>query len=161
MCENKDKAKECLWYLIDIDKLFEYDENVIISLLNEGEILYADVVFKKAAEYGYVQVVERLLKDNRVNPAVDNNYAIRYAAKNGHAKVVEMLLKDKRVNPVVDDNFALIWAVRNGHIKVVELLLKDNRVDPSAEKNYAIRSAAERGYIQVVKMLVEAIEKSK
>ena len=100
MLENKDMVKECLRNVIDLKKLFKYDEYVIISLLNElGKIEDVDVVFEKAVENDYVEVVELLLKDERVNPAAEDDYAIGVAAKNGHEKVVELLLKDKRVDP--------------------------------------------------------------
>lgn len=79
---------------MDLEKLFEYDENFIISLLNEiGEIADIDAAFKKAAENGYAKVVERLLKDERVNPAVDDNYAIRSAAERGYIQVVKILVE--------------------------------------------------------------------
>jgi hypothetical protein len=43
-------------------------------------------------------VVERLLQDERVNPAAQNNKAICSAARNGHSAVVELLSKDARVD---------------------------------------------------------------
>lgn len=92
MLENKDKVKECLRNVIDLDKLFKYDESDIISLLNEiGEIADVDAAFKKAAENGYAEVIEMLLKDKRVNPAVNNDRVIEFAVRNGHVKVVKML----------------------------------------------------------------------
>ena len=37
------------------------------------------------------------MKDERVDPSADDNYAIKRSAKNGHLDVVEFLLKDRRV----------------------------------------------------------------
>ena len=92
MLENKDRLRECLRNVIDLDKLFEYDESVIISLLNDvGKI--EDVVFRKAVENDYAKVVELLLRDKRVDPAADDNYAIKFAARNGHIKIVKMLVE--------------------------------------------------------------------
>ncbi len=154
MLENKDRLRECLRNVIDLAKLFEYDESVIISLLNEVDGL-EDVVFLKAVRNDYAKVVEILLKYERVDPTAEDNYAIRYAAANGHAEIVEMLLKDKRVDPAADDNYAIRNAAANGYVRVVELLLKDKRVNPGADDNYAVRNAAANGHTEIVEMLLK------
>lgn len=51
-----------------------------------------------AAKTGSADVVELLLADERVDPAAENNEAIRWAAKNGQIDVVELLLADERVH---------------------------------------------------------------
>ena len=48
---------------------------------------------------GYLEVVRELLKDSRVDPSADNNYAIRWASRYGHSGVVRELLRDRRVDP--------------------------------------------------------------
>jgi hypothetical protein len=72
-----------------------------------------------------------LLKDPRIDPSLDNNWAIRCASFVGQKEVVEILLKDNRVNPSDVDNQAVIWASWNGHTEIVEMLLQDKRVNPS------------------------------
>jgi hypothetical protein len=57
---------------------------------------------------GRTTVVERLLADPRVDPAANDNYAIRLASQNGHATVVDVLLADPRVDPAVDDNKTIL-----------------------------------------------------
>ena len=52
-----------------------------------------------ASKNGYLEVVQELLKDNRVDPSANNNYAIQWASNNGHLEVVQELLKDNRVDP--------------------------------------------------------------
>ena len=51
-----------------------------------------------ASENGHTAVVDLLLKDGRVDPAADDNYAIRWASYYRHTEVVKLLLKDKRVS---------------------------------------------------------------
>ena len=55
--------------------------------------------FYLACEEGHIEVIERLLQDERVDPAADDNFAIRAASENGHVVVVARLLQDKRVDP--------------------------------------------------------------
>ncbi len=46
-----------------------------------------------------------LLQDERVDPTVRDNQAIRYAALDGHTGVVALLLP--RVDPTAEDNYAI------------------------------------------------------
>jgi len=84
--------------------------------------------FKEAILQNHTNTIKILLKDKRVNPADDDNYAIKRASYNGHLEIVKLLLKDKRVNPADDNNYAIIWASENGHLEIVKLL-KDKRVN--------------------------------
>ena len=70
---------------------------------------------------GHLQVVETLLKDLRVDPSADNQYAIRFAAYNGHLQVVETLLKDSRVDPSANNQYAIRWASHNGSARSADL----------------------------------------
>jgi len=108
-----------------------------------------------AAQNGRLAVVDRLLKDSRVDPSVQENSAITFAAENGHVAVVDRLLKDGRVDPAAKNNYPFRVAVNNGHIKVVNRLLKDDRVDPTAENNDAIRTAAWNGNVEIVGRLLQ------
>ena len=47
------------------------------------------------------------VKDQSMDPAEDNNFAIRRAAQNGHVDVVRLLLADARVDPAAHDNEAI------------------------------------------------------
>lgn len=75
-----------------------------------------------------------MLKDDRVDPSVANNYTTRFAALNGHTQIVELLLKDNRVDPSALDNSAIRLAAKNGHTQIVEFLSKDKRIDLSTIK---------------------------
>ena len=102
-----------------------------------------------------VESVSSLLKDPRIDPAVDKNLAIRYSSQNGHTEIVRLLLQHPRVNPSADDNLAIQIASDNGHTEVVRLLLQDPRVDPSALNNYAIGIASLNGHTEIVKLLLQ------
>jgi hypothetical protein len=104
---------------------------------------------------GHLVVVDRLLRDERVDPSADDNCAIGWASSNGHIAVVERLLQDRRIDPSATDNYAVGWAASNGHLAVVERLLQDERVDPSGDDNFAVRCAAENGHLAVVDRLLQ------
>jgi len=50
-----------------------------------------------AIKNDYLEVVELLLKDDRVDPTTDDNYTIRLASRNGHVEVVELLLETPKI----------------------------------------------------------------
>jgi ankyrin repeat protein len=134
-----------------------------------------------ASQHNYLNILNRLLQDHRVDPSIRDNYSIEIAAQNGHLSIVERLLHDPRVdvsndqaigraaeyghldiviclskhsNPGGNLNYAIRHASLNGHIDIVNLLLKDRRVDPSDEDNRAVQWASRKGHLQVVKSLL-------
>ena len=95
-----------------------------------------------------------LLKDERVDPSADSNYAIQWTCSNGHVEIVKLLLADERVDPSAGNNYAIREACENGHVEVVKMLLADERVDPRADNNFAIRTACINGHVEIVKLLL-------
>lgn len=101
------------------------------------------------------EVVQRLLQEDRIDPSINNNSAIKRASEYGYPATVAMLLQDSRVDPSVSDNYAIQWAARNGHLEVVNLLLKDRRVDSTVSKNLPLRWAAKYEQYHIVKRLLD------
>ena len=108
-----------------------------------------------AVETGNRAIVDRLLRDDRVDPTANHNAAIGLAAERGHLAVVESLLQDTRVDPTAVDNYALRHAVTFGQVAVVDRLLRDARVDPTALENVAICRAAQYGHVVVIDRLLQ------
>jgi len=158
---NVSKDKKISELQSELDK-YKNDENKVDSALMNKinfELGKDKDYIVTAAEFGLVEEIKILLKDPRVNPAVNENSQLRssalaIASENGHSKVVKLLLADPRVNPAADDNFAIRYASSNGHSEVVKLLLADSRVDPSADDNYAIGYASSYGHTEVVQLLL-------
>lgn len=71
-----------------------------------------------ASNFGHAEVVRLLLADSRVDPAANENEAIRYASRYGHHEVVRLLLADSRVDPAAIGNQAFQNASVNGRIDV-------------------------------------------
>jgi ankyrin repeat protein len=111
--------------------------------------------FIKECRNGNLTEVKRLLKDPRVDPSTDDNYAIRHTSVYGHIEIVSLLLKDPRADPSAYDNLSIRWASYEGHTEIVRLLLKDPRVDPSTGGNYAIRFASGEGHLEIVRLLLK------
>jgi hypothetical protein len=108
-----------------------------------------------ACRVGDAKFVEAMLNLPFIDPAAEDNYAIKLVSANGHAAVVELLLQDGRADPAANDNYAIRFASREGHAAVVELLLQDGRADPAVNDNYAIRLASREGHAAVVELLLQ------
>ena len=59
---------------------------------------YNDILIYTISK-NYVEIVDLLLKDPRVDPSVNNNQAIRIAKSNDQIEIVDLLIKDPRVDP--------------------------------------------------------------
>jgi hypothetical protein len=95
--------------------------------------------FFEACERGDSGAVNRLLQDfSDLDPADEDNYAIRTASQQDHLSVVNRLLQDERVNPADDGNAAIGNASAQGRLSVVNRLLEDKRVNPAASGNCPI-----------------------
>ena len=107
-----------------------------------------------ASGNGHVEVVELLLRDERVDPSVRDQQALYWAAVRGHMPVLERLLRDERVDPSANGQCAIRWAIEAGRVVVVDRLLRDPRVDPSAANQEAIWAASRHGHVKVVERLL-------
>jgi hypothetical protein len=100
-----------------------------------------------------------LLCDRRVNPAANENEAIRMASREGHSAVVALLLGDPRVNPAAYDNGAIRLASREGRVEVVKMLLRDSRANPAVNDNELIRSAVRsRSDLPHLRQLTDSVQ---
>jgi len=114
--------------------------------------------FDYACEKGFVEIVEMLLADDRVDPTTgcvlyEENDSIKLASHYGQTQVVRLLLKDGRANPAAENNFAIRMASRYGFADIVRLLLADERVDQTADNNFAIRMAGRFGHVKAYNLL--------
>jgi hypothetical protein len=103
-----------------------------------------------AAEIGNADVVEFLLLDRLVDPAMDGNWALLEACHAGHFSVVELLLADERVWPIPPN--ALLLAVHSGNVEVVRVLL--SHISPAHAENEAIQIASRSGHTMIVRLLL-------
>ncbi len=92
-------------------------EGHAVPSFNNSEALYI------AAQMGFTQGVELLLKDERVDP----NVGIEPAAMGEFSEIVTLLLKDKRLNPLIKDHNILwnLWNPRSGTLPLPGQAKKD------------------------------------
>jgi ankyrin repeat protein len=89
-----------------------------------------DKAIKYACRVGNLDCVKRLLKDDRVSPGHQDNYALIAACEKGYTEIVRELVN--HVNPSMLDNLPLRSACESGYHEIVSILLKDDRVDPNS-----------------------------
>ncbi|KAJ3007511.1 UNVERIFIED_CONTAM: hypothetical protein HDU68_003473 [Siphonaria sp. JEL0065] len=134
----------------------------IVKLLLKASRLYISVedgaaILGNACQQGFINIVQTLLEDGRVDPSYEQNKCLFLASQFGHVDVVKALLLDYRVDPGVqggNNNGPIKIACQKGQTQVVELLLADARVNPSAGTDICIRSASLHGHVGVVLLLL-------
>lgn len=107
-----------------------------------------------AARYGCYENVKLLLKDKRVDPAVEDYSAIKLAFHVSELIVLE-LLKDERIDPSFENNYAFYTACQFNMTNVINYLLQIPGIDPSDKGNRALRNAIENKYYELVNMLLQ------
>ena len=165
------------------------DVGIVDELIKRGmdpskglKLTYLELSFLEwASYYGQLSVVNRLLEDERVNPASNSKGAIGWASNNGHLNVVNRLLQDPRTDPTygaiqaasgkgyldivdrllqdprVDPKHSIIEAIDAGRVIIINRLLQDQRVDPTYGDNYAIELASKEDKRGVVRRLLQDI----
>ncbi|KAI9353917.1 ankyrin repeat-containing domain protein [Obelidium mucronatum] len=103
--------------------------------------------------YGHAELA-RLLLDLGVDPAANDNLAIREASEQGHVEIVRLLLDTEKVNPAAQENAPIRSSAEKGHAEVVRLLLTHCNVDPTAKESYALTMASSQGHADVVELLL-------
>jgi ankyrin repeat protein len=92
------------------------DEHVDYTCNNNYPIRWASF-------FGHLELVNKLLQNPKVNPAVWKNEPIRVASARDHIDIVNRLLEDPRVNPGDQNNEAIKRAASRGYLAVVDRLL--------------------------------------
>jgi len=110
----------------------------------------------EACRHGRLQVVERLLRDERTNPKeCEHGWPIVLAARTGNEKLVARLMHDERIDPSAGGHqTAIRTAAWHGRGLVVDCLLNDDRVaSDTATLRQCIQMAHERGHACVAYFL--------
>lgn len=126
----------------------------VAEFLADGRVDPDGWAIHVAAEDGDVEIMQLLLADERVDPAVDNSWALCAAAENGHEQILRLLLQDGRCNIHARNNYAMYSAAEGGFLNILDLL-KEYGCLPDTE---VMISAAEGGHIHVVEYLLREIE---
>ena len=116
---------------------------------------YHNFLLKCAAWIANVGIMNLLLSNSCVDPAVLYNNMFGYVVKNGNDEMVNVLLTDARFCPPSKIlNSALHSAVEMGHVRVVEHMLSNGRVTAGAKKR-ALERARLWGRLRMVNLLIE------
>ena len=77
---------------------------------------------RQAFTHGWLNVVNILLDDRRVNPGAWESISLLKACENGHTEIVKRLLESGKVNPHAEGDYAMRIALQKGYTKIVKLL---------------------------------------
>jgi hypothetical protein len=93
-----------------------------------------NICIYSAAKNGSLKLVEKLLRDPRVDPADGLNHSLCGAAKGGNLEVTELLIKDARVSAGVAESYPFRAACHFHNEALIKLFLENSReTDPLAK----------------------------
>ena len=147
----------------------------LLLYLNDMDVFDIDIAtennnaIRVAASLNHGEIVRILLKDSRVDPTTNKNYAIRNSTWKNYHYIARMLLdwsgpNKEKVDPTVINNSAIRWACFNGSTECIQLLLdwvgpNGERIDIHAKGSEAIRFAKNSNNVET-KRLVEKYSQS-
>ncbi len=114
----------------------------------------ASTPIRAACCFGYSDIVERLLQDERVDTSQRHSRALRRAVGGGYTTIVKALLEHGKADPAAHHSEALRLACAKGHADIVDLLLADPRTQPNTiSGSYMnVEKGASPVYIAILKL---------
>lgn len=110
--------------------------------------------FRQALLSKDFDLVTKFLRDEKVDPSVYENFAIRYASKDLSNKFCHFLLDDSRVDPACFQNDVLGTACYSGRRLIVKRLLNDPRMSANKDYSLGLVLAALDGRKKIIDMLI-------
>ncbi|TPX73072.1 hypothetical protein CcCBS67573_g05649 [Chytriomyces confervae] len=114
-------------------------------------------LIESAAQFGHVDLVRKLLSDDRSDPSINDGASLREASSTGNVALTALLLQDTRVHPNPSSPLikpAIFEATRHGHEHVVKILLADPRTNPSLPNWSTLVRAVHDRRIGIVNVLL-------
>ena len=101
----------------------------------------ARLVLYQACTDGYLDIVQWLVEERKVNIHDNNDVALRWACGNGHIQIAKWLVDDIGMNIHAEDEFIFIDACKNGDIEIAKWLVDVYNVDIHANNEDAFYNA--------------------
>jgi ankyrin repeat protein len=109
-------------------------------------------VFKYACWWGWLDIVQKLLADERISPGASDNEPFVLACKGGHLDVIKTLMQDHRVNPAVHDQVALRVSIP--FPEILGFLLSNECFRPVKNLNYLLEKSIREKKLESMRILV-------
>lgn len=110
--------------------------------------------FIYACETGNLALVAAFLSTSppSLNPAHEDNQALKLASQNSHLEILKLLVAEPRVDVNAENGFSLKYAAQQGILPIVEILLSSGSCTPSSKLSGA-RLARKGGFEGVAALL--------
>ncbi|KAI8903399.1 ankyrin repeat-containing domain protein [Gorgonomyces haynaldii] len=127
------------------------DIKMVLLLLQDGRCDPQDLLHQ--CVHTQLELVQLMTNDPRVDPASDNQKALKRACEHGKQDIVKHLLSIPAVDPSLDEE-CLVNACKWGHQKIVKILLRDKRLVPQHNDNLALYVAEQQKHHHIVQLLM-------
>jgi hypothetical protein len=141
--------------LIKLIKKDNVEELLKLFPLKQSKLEFC---YEYATFHGSLKATELFITDERLDLAIDDNYAIRMSSANGHVDIVKLLLKNSRIDPGALFDYPLRMATENNYEEVVDLLLDDPRVDFMNAESEAVITSIKKDYLSIFKKFLMKLD---
>lgn len=147
------------------------DDEIFDNIMKKGDNIHADIIRlltdtsiesgrvlnrifdELVEENNHHDIIKLMLKDSRVDPCRNNNFALKTAATYGFVEILEILLQDARININVDDSSVIKKAAKHNHPEIIKVLLKNAKINRISITDAFLITCTE-GYINSVTVLL-------
>lgn len=85
--------------------------------------------FINIVHIGTVNDAYEYLQYYRLDPSINDNFALLVASRNNNTHMVQMLLSDPRVNPCANENEIYKNAMYKDNEELIQIIMQDHRVN--------------------------------
>lgn len=124
-------SNKCIELYCDV--VYAINPEIYLKVLNIYDSDYNNIIFIHALRNNRIDAIKLMLELNEdwgINPALSDNYPIRWAAAHGNIEIIKLLLNlspERGIDISARDNDALRWAIYGGNYDIIDYLLLHNR----------------------------------
>jgi len=139
-----------------MEMAIENDDLRMVKYLIQQKLTTVDCeIFIYAVIRDKIDIIRYFMNKTTINPACDNNIAIRSAVHFQFFDMIKLLLTDDRVNPTVDNNEPLSLVITKGQTKILKLLLENPHVKNIGNNIHSdLVIAIIKGYTEIIRLLL-------
>lgn len=138
--------------LLDVCKMGNA-EALKVFLEDQRVRLFPEMLWT-VCEYGWLDLLDLLLRDGRLNPADNADQALIVACVNSQSDCVRRLLEDPRVSANARNDFCFRHVCQDSNHELIDLFLANDQVNPGARDDEALIEASASGNLALVQRLL-------
>lgn len=111
-------------------------------------------IIKMASHKGYLNIINYLVMEYKVDITLENNICFLYACQSGNKDIIRYILETKKIKSNFNNNEGLKLAVINGHLEVASMFIEEYKCDEQSVNKEIIQKALQNGFTTMVEYIL-------